>query len=281
MSTTWLEGLESEAAEYDEGELYDSESDLEWDDSETDEGESEESRASRRRRAQARQLAVARRQAQVRAQALGRARTTAVRPRPMPPPPPPPPARAAAAAIRAVDLDSRVAHDSLRRELALQRRRMSRSEYAAVAGLAVSQFVESFDQPQNVYARAALRFAPLLLLTPQRRGRGLESFVADPRVIGGAAILGITVLGEQRAKASIDVAAPSELAANSSLQLNAQVVTPRGEVVSGRTVRWSTTDDQVARVDATGRVTGVKAGTVFLIASAEGVPVKRIPLVVK
>lgn len=275
MSTTWLEDLDSEAAEYDEGELYDSESDLEWDEGESDEGESEESRASRRRRAQARQLALARRQAQVRAQAQARARTTAVRPRAMTAPP----ARTAAA-IRAVDLDSRVAHDSLRRELALQRRRMNRSEYAAVAGLAVSQFVESFDQPQNVYARAALRFAPLLLLTPQRRGRGLEAFASDPRVIGGAAILGITVLGEQRNRASIDVAAPSQLTAKSSVQLNAQVISPRGDVLAGRTVQWTTSDPNIATVDASGKVTGVNAGAVFLIATAEGLPARRLPLVV-
>ncbi|TDC52902.1 hypothetical protein E1212_07090 [Jiangella ureilytica] len=278
MSTTWLEDLDSEAAEYDEGELYDSESDLEWDEGESDEGESEESRASRRRRAQARQLAVARRQAQVRAQAQARARTTAVRPRPAAAPPAP--AARTAAAIRAVDLDSRVAHDSLRRELALQRRRMNRSEYAAVAGLAVSQFVESFDQPQNVYARAALRFAPLLLLTPQRRGRGLEAFASDPRVIGGAAILGITVLGEQRNRASIDVAAPSQLTAKSSVQLNAQVISPRGDVLAGRTVQWTTSDPNIATVDATGKVTGVNAGAVFLIATAEGLPARRLPLVV-
>lgn len=275
MSTTWLEDLDSEAAEYDEGELYDSESDLEWDEGESDEGESEESRASRRRRAQARQLALARRQAQVRAQAQARARTTAVRPRAMTAPP----ARTAAA-IRAVDLDSRVAHDSLRRELALQRRRMNRSEYAAVAGLAVSQFVESFDQPQNVYARAALRFAPLLLLTPQRRGRGLEAFASDPRVIGGAAILGITVLGEQRNRASIDVAAPSQLTAKSSVQLNAQVISPRGDVLAARTVQWTTSDPNIATVDASGKVTGVNAGAVFLIATAEGLPARRLPLVV-
>nr|WP_246401444.1 Ig-like domain-containing protein [Jiangella mangrovi] len=157
---------------------------------------------------------------------------------------------------------------------------MNRSEYAAVAGLAVSQFVDTFDQPQNAYARAALRFAPLLLLTPQRRGRGLESFVADPRVIGGAAILGITVLGEQRNRASIDVAAPSQLAAKSSVQLNAQVISPRGDVVSGRAVQWTTSDPNIATVDATGKVTGVNAGAVFLIATSEGLPARRIPLVV-
>ena len=174
---------------------------LEWD--ESDEGGDEESWASRRRRARARRIALARRrQALIRARA--QARGAALR-RPAPVPAPPTSTRSTAAAIREVDLESKVAEDSLRRELGGMRRRMNRSEYAAVAGLAVNQFIESFNQPENEYARAALRFAPLLLLAPQRRGRGFESFVYDPRVMGGAAVLGITFLGQQRSRAAIVV----------------------------------------------------------------------------
>lgn len=158
---------------------------------------------------------------------------------------------------------------------------MSRSEYAAVAGLAVNQFVDSFDQPENAYARAALRFAPLLLLSPQKRATGIEGFAYDPRVIGGAAVLGITFLGEQRGKAVIEVAATSDVATDSSSQFVAQVLSTRGEVLPGRTVRWESSDPSVAEVSATGLVTGKKAGAVFIIASAEGLPTRRIPLVVR
>ncbi|WP_116948895.1 Ig-like domain-containing protein [Jiangella endophytica] len=274
MSTMWPEDLDSDA-EYDEGELYDSEGDLEWDEGESDEGESEESRDARRRRYQARQLTLARRQAAVRRQAQLRARPSAVRPRPLTAPAPARPAPA----VRGAGLDTQLAHDSLRRELALQRRRMNRSEYAAVAGLAVNQLMESFAQPENVYARAALRFAPLLLLAPQRRGRGLESFVADPRVIGGAAVLGIVAVGEWRGKASILANVPSELAANTTQRLSAQIVTPQGKVLE-RAVTWTSTDDQVAKVER-GMVTTGKAGTAILSVSAEGVAVKRFPVIVK
>lgn len=158
---------------------------------------------------------------------------------------------------------------------------MNRSEYAAVAGLAVNQFIESFNQPENEYARAALRFAPLLLLAPQRRGRGFESFVYDPRVMGGAAVLGITFLGQQRSRAAIVVAARSELPAGGpATQFSAQVLSSRGEALAGRVIRWESTDPSVATVDANGNVTPIKTGAVFIVVSAEGMPTQRVPLVV-
>jgi hypothetical protein len=190
---------------------------------------------------------------------------------------------ATAAAIRTVDLESKVAEDGLRQELTAQRKRMSRSEYAAVAGLAVNQFMESFDQPENAYARAALRFAPLLLLSPQTRGSGIERFVYDPRVIGGAAVLGITFFGQQRNEARLELAGTQELAVGAKpVQFAAQVLSTRGEVLSGRAIRWESSDPAVATVDpATGEVTAKKPGAVFITARADGVPTARTQLVVK
>lgn len=278
MTTMWEEEQDTEAAEYDDSELFgdmdgEEQDDLEWADESYD-GEDEESRARRRRRARALRRA---RLAQARARARARARG----PRPAGAMPATRPAASAAAAIRSVDLESKVANDSLRREMISQRKRMTRSEYAAVAGIAVNQFVESFQQPENAYAKAALRFAPLLLLSPQRRGRGVEGFVTDPRVLGGAAVLGLAFLGEQRNKASLDVASVAKIGKGNTAKFGAQVLSSKGEVIAGRTVQWDTSDPNIATVDSAGNVTGVNPGPVFIIARAEGLPAKRIPLIVK
>jgi hypothetical protein len=179
-----------------------------------------------------------------------------------------------------VDLEAKVAEDSLRRDLAALRSRSIRSEYAAVAGAAVNQLMESFQPTDNAYAKAALRFAPLLLLSPQRRGRGTLAFVTDPRVIGGAAVFGLTFFGERRGKASVAVVAPPQLASGGSARFVAQVLSDKGEAVPGRTVKWDTSDHTMATVDDQGNVTGGNPGGVFIIAKVEGLPDKHIPLLV-
>jgi hypothetical protein len=288
VSTMWNEDLDTDA-EYDdafdedwEGEDTD---DLDGEDESYLDGEDAESRASRRRRARARRMALARRrQALARSRAQIRARTqpgAVSRPRPTPAPVRQP-APSAAAAIRSVDLEAKVADDSLRREIAAQRKRMNRSDYAAVAGLAVNQFMDSFGEPENAYLRAALRTAPLMLLDPQRRGEGVGAFVTDPRVIGGVAALGIAFLGEQQNKARIEVAAPYDVALNGQAQVVGQVLSTRGTELAGRQIQWRSSNPAIAEVDADGLVRAKgQAGAVFIIARVEGLPDKRVPIVVK
>lgn len=289
MSTMWTEDLDLDA-EYDDDVLdddWDGEDadDLDWEDESYLDGEDAESRASRRRRARSRRIAMARRrQALARSRAQTRFRTqgrVVSRPRPSPAPVRRP--ASAVAAIRSVDLEAKVADDGLRRELAAQRNRMNRSDYTAVAGLAVNQFMDSFDQPQNAYLRALLRAAPLMLLSPQRRGDGFGAFVTDPRVIGGAAAVGIAFLGEQRDKGMLDAAAPTtELAKGTTTHVLGQVVAANGTPVPGPTVQWDTSDSSIATVDSKGVVTaGQKSGWVFIVAKAEGLPDKRVPIFVK
>lgn len=160
---------------------------------------------------------------------------------------------------------------------------MSRSEYAAVASVATNQFIESFDEPDSPFFRAMFRVAPLLLLSPQKRGSGFEAFVKDPRVIGVAAVAAITVAGENTdlfgGSREIRILAPPQLAVNADATLIADVV-QRGRVISDKVV-WKSDDPGKATIDAaSGKVTGVSAGFVPITASFDGV-VTRILLEIK
>jgi hypothetical protein len=266
-SGTWLDDIGYDAAEYDDSELGEA-----YDDSEPD---AESPSDDRRRRAQIAQLrgrAMARRRVMARAAQRGRLPA----PRPTSP-------RAAVAAIRNLDLETKVQEDRFRSASAVTNRRMSRSEYAAVAGAAVNQFIESFEAPDNPFFRAALRFSPLLLLSPQPRGTGFEAFVKDPRVIGGAAVAAITLVGENRNRfataGSIDVLAPDSVATGADDRFLADVFDRAGRRIDGDVV-WSTDDAKIAIIDEkTGKVTGVAAGVAVITARFGNVQ-RRIRLVV-
>lgn len=270
MSATYFEDLDFDAAENDDGDLsgedYGNESmDFpEWEDGDDTEDD-EASRASqRRRRARARRVALARqRRIQARARAGGKRGAPVRAP------------RSAVAAIQAVDLQAKVADDSLRAEITALRKASTRATYAAVSGLAVNQFIESFKQPENPYAKAALRFAPALLLTSPRRRPGIEGWATDPRVLGGAALAGITFFSERRASAKIDIASVSALAQGKSARFSAQVLSPGGQLLA-KSISWRTSDNELATVDPkTGEVTANskgRTGGVFVIAEVDGFP---------
>ena len=261
MSEAWFENVDTESAEYDgrEGaERYDE-----------SEGESydAEARGDRARRERARRIALARQRAQARrggarpSPGLSSQRT---------------PGQAAVNAVRTLDLETKVQEDSFRRAIGLQGKRMSRSEYVAVASAATNQFIESFDAPDNPFFRAALRFAPLLLLSPQPRGTGLETFIKDPRVVGGVAVAGIVLVGENRkrftASRNIAIVGPSAMkVASPNDQFFADVSDGRGVVIPSK-VTWSSSDPTVATIDPdSGKITALKAGPVTVTAKADGV----------
>ncbi len=266
MSSTWLEDLDTEFAEYDDseaGELYD--------EGEGEDYDAEARSAADRRRARQRRMALARRR---QAQARGRTRPAGRLPaRPSP--------QQAVSAIKNLDLETKVQEDAFRGAISAQSKRMSRSEYAAVAGAAVNQFIESFDAPDNAFAKAALRFAPLLLLSPQPRGKGLEALVKDPRVVGGAAVAAITIAGENRNRFSaareVSVLSASELEVGQDDTFIADVLDGRGAVLN-KPVSWSSSDPNIAAIDpASGRVTPIAPGVVVISASSEGI-VRRVRL---
>ena len=179
MSEAWIEDFESDA----------------WDEGEGDYAgeagyDSEDARSDAIRRARARRIALARRR--MAASSRARRPSTAVTAPTTP--------RQTVAAIRSLDLETKVGEDSLRRALERSNRRATRATYATIASVAVDQAFDSFEEEfdGHDFVRAGMRIAPLLLLSPERRRPGLEGFVLDPRVIGGAAVVGIVAADKLR-----------------------------------------------------------------------------------
>lgn len=211
----------------------------------------------RRRRVQAQQRRVElaqRRRAQSRARGVParRAPTPAVA------------QRATQSAIRTLDLENKVAQDSFRGASAAADKRMSRAEYSAVASAAVNQFIETFNTPQNDIGRAALRFAPLLLLAPQHKRKGIEGWITDPRAIGLAAVGTIVLVGELRKKGDtgnqLEISGPAQLTALQEAVYNADVRDGNNNVVDNVAVTWTVEPGTVASLNpASGPSTTVKA----------------------
>ena len=80
-----------------------------------------------------------------------------------------------------------------------------------------------------------------------------------------------TVTVRQVPVGSVVVTPPTSSApVGGSTQLSASVRDAAGAELSGRLVGWSSSDEAVAVVSSTGRVSGLKAGTVTITASSEG-----------
>lgn len=240
------------------------ESDALWGDEDADsdaggEDFGEESRDARRRRERARRNRIALRQQQqaaARARAMQRRQPSAVTPQ-----------RSTAQAVRTLGLENKVQEDAFRSAIAAQNKRLSRSEYAAVLGAAVNQFIASFNAPQNEYAQAALRFAPLVVLDPQPKGHGVEGLIKDPRVWGGVAVAGLVFAGDRRGNKmkpqEITVTSTeSTIPVGSTVYLSAQVSDSKGRNLSSETVHWNI-DPPVSGVtiDGTGLIVSITPPT--------------------
>ncbi|CAA9363131.1 MAG: hypothetical protein AVDCRST_MAG89-3882 [uncultured Gemmatimonadetes bacterium] len=71
--------------------------------------------------------------------------------------------------------------------------------------------------------------------------------------------------------ARVEVTAPSQaLTVGSTLQLSAVARSAAGSVIAGRTARWSSSNEQVARISETGLVTAAAPGPVRISASVDG-----------
>lgn len=253
MTSIWSES-DFDATGYDDSEGLFDESDSDGEDFDG------EASSARRRRARARRVELARRR-----QAVARNRTGAGVPATAST------AQRTASAVRTLDLENKVQEDTFRNAIAAQNKRLARGEYAAVAGAAVSQFIDSFNAPDNPYAKAALRFSPLLLLSPAKTGTGIESMIRDPRVFGAAAVAGLVFFGERRKKStdvrSIEFVGPTMITAGTAYPIGANVLDEHGRPVPAAEVTWSTSSDLVTIDRTAGTVTASGAGAAVITAT--------------
>jgi hypothetical protein len=211
-------------------------------------------------------------------------------PRPGPPRPairvPTPAVRQVRSEIRSLDLDTKVALDSLRNRLNRANRLAYRNAWAAEAGVAASQALDSFGdglEPHD-WARAIIRGAPTLLIAPgEQRRRGLEGVLFDPRVAGGALIAAIWAFGHFRNASKgvhgINIANPSPLTVGDTGTLSGIPVDGNGQEVQGITVTWASSNSDVLSVDpSSGTYDARDSGSITVTASADKV---SIPIAVR
>lgn len=172
--------------------------------------------------------------------------------------------------------DDDVEINDVDRELELDAPQMGLSEYSAVAGVAVNQFIESFHAPRDPYARAALRFSPFLLMSPQQTGIG------DPRLIGAVAIAGIVIIGERRDQSrrprDIRIFIPDQMVEGEHVTVVADVVDSHRALLPAK-VTLASTNPEVAVVE--GHELGANAAGTTVISATYGEIVRRVVLMVK
>ncbi len=270
MSETWADAMDSEAYDaFGEG-AYDSEAygegayDSEAYGDASDEGLGEESRSARRRRERQRQILLERQRQRERQRLAQRRPQRPMRPERRPVRPAGPSPRQTIAAVRSLDLDTKVELDSLRRAVEESNRRAARATWAAVASTSVDQGLASFftDAQSHPYVAAGVRFAPLLFLSPEKKRGGVEGFATDPRVIGGAAILGIALLGNFRNRpqgvgsiAGLPSQPLNVAIGDTPTQLTAVALSRDGVQLPLTPISWTSSNQAALTIDASGKIT--------------------------
>jgi hypothetical protein len=168
-----------------------------------------------------------------------------------------------------------VEQDSLRRAIEESNRRATRATWAAVASATVDQGLATFSDDLKKlppYVTAGARFAPLLLLSPQRKRGGFEGFVTDPRFVGGAGILGFAILGHLRSRPSgaDQVVITSAASVKSGDTLSAIALDRNGNVLTNVTIAWVSGSSKLTVDPKSGVVTGKSGAKGKVIAFAGG-----------
>ena len=199
--------------------------------------------------------------------------------------------RAVRSEVRSLDLQTKVALDSLGSRLDEAYRVAYRNAWAAEASAAASQVLDSFEnglEPHD-WARAAIRGLPTLLITPGKPRRpGFEGILYDPRVAGGALLAGIWAIGHFRSASQgvadivINPIPPAQLQAGSpGGKLTGYAVDKNGNPITRTTISisWSSQDQNILQVATDGTFNALNAGPTLIIATGGGFT-KREPVTV-
>jgi hypothetical protein len=256
MTDMWPEDSYDESEAYDDGEGI-------FDDAEDEDGEA--SLAERRRRARLQRMRMARQTQTARARAAAARRPAAVAVRPT----------QQQAVIRNLDVDNKIQDDRFRRALAGLRKDQIRSNYVTAGSAVVAQVIESFNQPENVYARAALRVAPqLALLKAPTPGVGFVGYLGrNPVIPGLVAVAAITFAGDRSKKGSkvnrVQIDGPTKLEVEGTDLLFADVFDAKGKRLDV-TVTWASGNEAKATITGN-QITAKAVGPVRVFAEAGGV----------
>jgi hypothetical protein len=241
-----------------------------YDDSEDafDDGEDEDSEVSRtqRRQVQLQRMRLARQDQLARARA-GRVGRPVVATRPT--------QQQAVSAIRNLDVDNKIQDDRFRRALSGLRKDQIRSNYVTAASAVVAQVIESFNQPQNVYARAALRVAPQLAsLKAPTPGIGFVGYLGrNPVIPGAVAVAAITFAGDRNKAATkvnrVQIDGPTKIEVDGTDLLFADVFDAKGKRLD-LPVTW-TSGNEAKAVISGNQIVAKAVGPVRVFAEAGGV----------
>jgi hypothetical protein len=233
-------------------------------------GENSRARARAYRRARHQQIVQARQRDATRRGVPGR-------PGPRPAPPRVRPNPATITAIREVDLEAKVSRDSMRRALDLANRRAGRATYSAVAGVAVNQALDTFEDSLDghPFIRAALRWAPLAVLPANENLRGAQKYLLHPATVGVGIIGAVVIAGRLTTRshefARIAINAPASVANNQEAQVIARAVDRDGSTIDSSAPRWVSLNDKATILDAErGTFKAVNQGTAIFTVTIDG-----------
>ena len=240
-----------------------------YDDSEDtfDDGEDEDSEVSRARRRQIQQRMRSAQQDRLARARAGRVGRAVVPTRPT--------QQQAVSAIRNLDVDNKIQDDRFRRALSGLRKDQIRSNYVTAASAVVAQVIESFNQPQNVYARAALRVAPqLALLKAPTPGVGFVGYLGrNPVIPGAVAVAAITFAGDRNKAATkvnrVQIDGPTKIEVDGTDLLFADVFDAKGKRLN-LPVTW-TSGNETKAVISGNQIVAKAVGPVRVFAEAGGV----------
>jgi hypothetical protein len=150
-------------------------------------------------------------------------------------------------------------------------------EMTVAATAIVNQIQASFGTfATHPFAKAALNYAPLLLLKPTSQGTGVGATLGNPKVFAAAAITGLTVAHQimaargEKIMAGIQITrAQPEVEPGTTQKVLASAFDADGKNVLGKRITYRSSAPHVAEVDEYGVVRALEEGHATITAQCE------------